>query len=83
MDTVIHKDYLNRPIAVGDAVAYISRGMLNVGVVDKLNPVMIRVVPLSKKDNRYYYTNKKFINIISECAILIPKEDLVWFQLTQ
>lgn len=83
MDTVTHKDYLDRPISVGDAVAYITGGMLKVGVVDKINPAMIRIKPVVKKDGWHYYSARKYTNVYPNCVVIIPKEDVMWFQLKQ
>ena len=50
-----HKDKLGRPLAVGDCVAYPDgNNSLKIGLIDKLNPKMIRV----KEFKKTYTTNK-------------------------
>ena len=53
-----HKDKLGRPLAVGDCVAYPDgNNLLKVGLIDKLNPKMIRV-----KGFKQVYTSNKYPN---------------------
>lgn len=50
-----HKDKLGRPLAVGDCVAYPDgNNLLRIGIIDKLNPKMIRV----KEFKKSHTTNK-------------------------
>lgn len=51
-----HTDKLGRPLAVGDCVAYPDgNNLLKVGLIDKLNPKMIRV-----KGFKQGYTSNKY-----------------------
>lgn len=52
-----HKDRLGRVLAVGDCVVYPSHNSLSVGTVTKLNPKMVKVVPVGTK-YRHYGSNK-------------------------
>jgi hypothetical protein len=45
-----HKDRLGRVLKLGDCVVYPSHNSLSVGTVKKLNPKMVKVVPVG---NRY------------------------------
>jgi hypothetical protein len=45
-----HRDKLDRLIKVGDCVAYPSSNSLVIGVVSKLNPKMVKVSQLGKKN---------------------------------
>jgi hypothetical protein len=44
-----HKDRLGRLLKIGDCVVYPSHNSLSVGTVKKLNPKMIKVVPVGTK----------------------------------
>lgn len=51
-----HKDKLGRPLAVGDCVAYPDgTNILKIGLIDKLNPKMLRVKEFKKS-----YTSNKY-----------------------
>ena len=51
-----HKDKLGRSLAVGDCVAYPDgNNTLRIGLIDKLNPKMIRV-----KEFKKTYTSNKY-----------------------
>lgn len=51
-----HKDKLGRPLAVGDCVAYPDgNNTLKIGLIDKLNPKMLRV-----KEFKKTYTSNKY-----------------------
>lgn len=44
-----HRDRLGRLLKIGDCVAYPSHNSLGVGTVKKLNPKMVKVVPVGSK----------------------------------
>jgi len=44
-----HKDRLGRLLKIGDCVVYPSHNSLSVGTVKKLNPKMVKVVPVGTK----------------------------------
>ena len=44
-----HKDRLGRVLKIGDCVVYPSHNSLSVGTVKKLNPKMVKVVPVGTK----------------------------------
>jgi hypothetical protein len=44
-----HKDRLGRLLKEGDCVVYPSHNSLSVGTVKKLNPKMVKVVPVGTK----------------------------------
>lgn len=44
-----HNDLFGQPLAVGDAVVFPSDNAMWVGMVDKLNPKMIKVTRVSTK----------------------------------
>ena len=44
-----HRDRLGRLLKIGDCVAYPSQNSLGVGTVKKLNPKMVKVVPVGSK----------------------------------
>lgn len=53
-----HRDRLGRLLNVGDCVAYPSHNSLGIGTVKKLNPKMVKVVPVgsnyrSNGSNKY------------------------------
>jgi hypothetical protein len=48
-DAVEHFDKLGQKIEVGDYVAYSSHNSLDIGLVQKLNPKMVKVSRLGKK----------------------------------
>jgi hypothetical protein len=48
-EEVVHRDRLNRLLKIGDCVAYPSHNSLAIGTVKKLNPKMVKVVPLGTK----------------------------------
>lgn len=48
-ETITHLDKLGTPVSVGDCVAYPSHNSLEIGLVQKLNPKMIKVSRLGKK----------------------------------
>jgi hypothetical protein len=52
-----HKDRLGRLLKIGDCVVYPSHNSLSVGTVKKLNPKMIKVVPVGTK-HRSSWSNK-------------------------
>lgn len=45
----VHKDRLGRILKEGDCVVYPSHNSLAVGTVKKLNPKMVKVVPVGTK----------------------------------
>lgn len=49
-EEVIHKDRLGRELKVGDCVAYPSGNSLVIGVIKKINPKMVGVSALGKKN---------------------------------
>lgn len=52
-----HKDILGQPIEVGDCVCYCLYNQMGVGVVEKLNPKMVKVKRVgssySSSSNKY------------------------------
>jgi hypothetical protein len=51
-EPIEHKDKLGRSINVGDCVAYPTMNSLEIGVVKKLNPKMIKVCKVPNKSRR-------------------------------
>lgn len=47
-EEIIHKDCLGRVIKIGNCVAFSNSSHLVVGIVDKLNPKMVRVKLLGR-----------------------------------
>lgn len=50
-DNFEHDDCLGRKLKIGDCVAFSHASHLCVGIIDKLNPKMVRVHELGKKTN--------------------------------
>lgn len=50
-----HKDRIDRPLNVGDCVAYSNGGHMSIGIIDKLNNKMVRVRPLRSKSTYHRY----------------------------
>lgn len=48
-EEIAHKDKLGRPLTVGDCVVYPDFNSLGIGTIKKLNPKMVRVVPVGTK----------------------------------
>lgn len=46
-----HKDKLDRFLKIGDCVAFSYNSQLCVGIIDKLNPKMVRIKELMRKTN--------------------------------
>ena len=46
---ITHKDRLGRELKIGDCVVYPSHNSLSVGTVKKLNPKMVKVMPVGTK----------------------------------
>lgn len=44
-----HKDSLNQVLAKGDCVAFCHQNQMFIGIIKKINPIMIRVEKLGKK----------------------------------
>ena len=53
-----HIDRLGRSIDLGSIVAYASSNTLEIGKVVKLNPKMIKILPLAARGRRVSETNK-------------------------
>lgn len=53
-----HKDIFGKTLKLGDAVVYPSHNSLSIGTVKKLNPKMIKVVPVGAKYHRSSGYNK-------------------------
>jgi hypothetical protein len=54
LKTIEHFDKLGAPINVGDYVAYPHVNSLQIGLVIKLNPKMVKVKPVTKKRKNSY-----------------------------
>ena len=50
-EEIVHKDRLGRELKVGDCVAYPSGNSLIIGVIKKINPKMVGVSALGKKNS--------------------------------
>ena len=53
-----HRDRLGRLLKTGDCVAYPSHNSLSIGTIKKLNPKMVKIVPIGTKyrsngENKY------------------------------
>lgn len=46
-EPVVHKDTLGRVLEVGNYVAYSDSNQLRIGIIEKLNPIMVKVKALS------------------------------------
>lgn len=46
---ILHTDLLGRNISLGDYVAFPDSNTLKIGVVDKINPKMLRLIPRGRK----------------------------------
>ena len=44
-----HRDKLGRPLKVGDCVAYPGYNHLEIGIIKKINPKMVRIVKVGAK----------------------------------
>jgi hypothetical protein len=55
---VEHKDKLGRVLEVGDAVCYPSHNSLELGIVKKLNPKMVKVYEAGRSGKWYTGSNK-------------------------
>ena len=73
-----HKDILGQPLAEGNYVAVSHHNMLQVCQVKKLNPKMMRVVPVK---SGYYYRKEGHL-IYSNQAILLSGPDALAYILT-
>jgi hypothetical protein len=48
-EEIEHRDKLNRLLSVGDCVAYPSHNTLEIGIIKKLHPKMVKVMKLKSK----------------------------------
>lgn len=48
---ISHRDRLDRKINLGDCVAFSFSSHLCIGIIDKLNPKMVRIKELGRKSN--------------------------------
>ena len=55
-----HRDKLGQLLAVGDAVCYPSHNSLGLGTVKKLNPKMIKVFEVGRKQTKWYTGSNKY-----------------------
>jgi hypothetical protein len=53
-----HKDKLDRILLLGDCVAYPHRNCLQIGIIVKLNPIMIKIVQIGAKNYENLGVNK-------------------------
>lgn len=58
--TIEHRDKLGQPLAVGDAVCYPSHNSLELGTVKKLNPKMVKVFEVGRKQSKWYTGSNKY-----------------------
>ena len=57
-EPIKHSDRLGRDITIDCIVAYSSGNMLEIGKVTKLNPKMVKVIPIGPRGWRDSETNK-------------------------
>jgi hypothetical protein len=72
-----HRDRLGRLLKVGDCVAYPYHNSLDIGRVKKLNPKMIGIAKLGKREN---YSNKYPTDLVlldgPEVTMFLLKNDI-------
>jgi hypothetical protein len=55
-----HRDKLGQLLAIGDAVCYPSHNSLELGTVKKLNPKMVKVYEVGRKNSEWYSGSNKY-----------------------
>ena len=48
-ESIEHRDKLGRPLKVGDCVAYPGYNHLEIGIIKKINPKMVKIVKVGAK----------------------------------
>ena len=48
-ESIEHRDKLGRPLKVGDCVAYPGYNHLDIGIIKKINPKMVKIVKVGAK----------------------------------
>ena len=75
MENIEHFDKLGHSINVGDYVAYPNSNMLELGMIVKLNPKMIKIQRIAKKPSKYKWRNDiKFVNKYSKDCIIVDNQ---------
>jgi hypothetical protein len=72
-EEIEHKDKLGRTLKLGDCVAYPDFNTLEVGIIKKINPKMLRIVKATTK-YRHNGTNK-----YPEDVVLLEGSDVTMY----
>jgi hypothetical protein len=71
---IVHEDILGQPLSEGNYVAISHHNMMYVCQVKKLNPKMMRVVPIQKG----YRSDDGFLKYSDQCVLLSGPDALVY-----